>query len=113
MRLSKNQKVVLDYCIKNKYNLQGRFYTLSYLAGHIDSLDYDVLIEVCVSLEEMRLISWGDKQQTAFRLTGNGRDYREIDHLEKREMWANRIWGFVCGVSTGVLSMLLISALIG
>lgn len=101
--LSKNQKAVLDYCIKNKYDLQGRFYTLNHLAGHIKPLAYDDVFEVCSSLVEKKLLMWGDNQHTAIRLTSDGRDYKELHHLESREVWKNRIWGFITGIVSGVL----------
>lgn len=103
MILSKNQKAVLDYCIENKYDLQGRFFTLNHLAGHIESLTYDDVFEICSALIEKKLMIWGDRQHTAVRLTGDGRDYKELNHLKSREVWKNRIWGFITGIVSGVL----------
>lgn len=111
MKLSKSQKVVLDFCINHPCNLQNRFHTIEHLSAGIPDMSYDSVYETCESLAEKSLLLWGDKQHTAVRLTGDGRDYREIDHLEKKEIWLNRLWGFLVGVATSVTVTVILSVL--
>lgn len=57
-----------------------------------------------LTMGQQRLIYWGDQQHTGFRLMESARSYRNIQRLENRERWKERVLGFVSGVLLSVIA---------
>jgi hypothetical protein len=113
MKLTKNHKILLDIAIKNPPNLQSRFYTLDYICRFAQDWDSFIVFSIVNNLVEINAAGWGDKQHTAFYLNETGREYRQIDHLEKAERWKERAYGFVSGVLISVLGGAILKLLLG
>lgn len=103
MKLSRNCKEVLNTAIANKPTLMNGFYAVTAIANQTENLNTDSVQETCETLADGQFIRWGDKQHTAFRLNETGRNYKEFDRLEKRGIWANRIWAFILGALSAIM----------
>lgn len=113
MKLSSDCKNVLDVLHVLKPNNGVRFYTLEYVFHNVgNSLSPDALLAVLDTLASAEAIVWGDKQHTAFALTELGRSYKEIDHLERKERWKERFYGFVFGVLTTVIAAVILKLIL-
>lgn len=104
MKLTKDCKIVLDTIIENKPDLQDRFYTRDFILNQpaVRHMDVNVYLATLDRLVELRTIEYADNLHTVLRVKGNGMFYKEIQALETKEKWKERIWGFVCGVLTGI-----------
>ena len=59
MFISKTERRILNSCIKNKPDLQQRFYTVEKVASRINGLSYEDILDFCFVLADKKLISWG------------------------------------------------------
>ena len=108
MKLSPDCKKVLDTVKDLKPNNGIRFYTNEYVFQSSDlGLTPQEFTGVLDMLEEAHAIKWGDQQHTAFALTEQGRSYKEIDRLERRERWKERAYGFITGAILASIPWLL------
>ena len=108
MKLSWDCKKVLDAVKDLKPNNGIRFYTNEYVFQSSNlGLTPQEFTGVLDMLEEAHAIKWGDQQHTAFALTEQGRSYKEIDRLERRERWKERAYGFITGAILASIPWLL------
>lgn len=109
MKLSKNCKLLLDTIILLKPDVAALYYTTYYVAQHADlGISYNEYKGLLNTLAETHAIEWGDKQHTTFMLNEKGRAYKELDRLEAKDRWVERIVGFVVGFLTSSLSGLFL-----
>ena len=112
MKLSSDCKKVLDAVIRLEPNNGIRFYTNDYVLNNSNlDLTPNQFLGILDTLETANAINWGDKQHTAFSLTERGRSYKEINRLETKDRWIERIWGFFAGVLTSVAAAFILHKL--
>lgn len=108
MKLSKNCKLILDTIISLKPDVAALYYTAHYVAEHVElDISYDEYKGMLNTLAEVHAIEWGDKQHTVFMLNEKGRAYKELDRLEAKERWVERVTGFVLGIISTLLVALI------
>ncbi len=107
--LTKNCKVVLNTIISSEPNLGGRFYTTDFIESKVPIKDFDhaVFRGVLTTLVEERAIRWADNQQTVIALTESGREYKQLNRLESKARWKERIIGFVSGAVVASIPWIL------
>lgn len=108
MKLNKNCKIFISEINKLSPDNNGIYYTVRYVAETADlPFAYDVYLGVLHTLEDTKVIRWGDKQHTAFALNESGKSYREFDRLEAKERWKERIIGFAVAMLLWGLQFLI------
>ena len=104
MKLTKDCKAVLNAVKPMEPNNGIRFYTNNYVINHPSlNLSPEDFLGVLDTLAELHAIQWGDKQHTGFCLTEVGREYKQIGRMEAVERWRERLYGFVAGLSSGII----------
>lgn len=100
MKLTKNCKAVLDAVIELEPNNNARFYTVDYVLSAKPELNMSraTFLGVLETLSEANAIKWGDRQHTGFALNEKGKEYKQIDRLEAKERWKERMIGFIVGI---------------
>ena len=108
MKLTKNCKLLLDEINKIQPDNNGIYYIVRSVAEHADlPYTYDVYRGVLNTLADCNAIQWADKQKTAFLLNVVGREYKQLDRLEKKERWKERLVGFVFAMLIWGLQLLI------
>ena len=105
MMLSRDTRQVIDTLLTYDEDLPNRFYSVRLLETKIQ--EPIRVMDVLDDLAEMGLLQWGDRQHTGFRLMERARAYKEIQRLENRERWKERLTGFVSGVLLTVIAWIL------
>lgn len=105
MILSKDTRKVIDTLLTYDEDLPNRFYSVSMLEKKISGPVR--VMDILEDMGEKKLIRWGDKEHTGFRLLESGRSYKEIQGLENRDRWKERLIGFVSGALITVIAWVL------
>ena len=105
MKLPKDMWIVIDTLLTYDEDLLNRWYSVLLLESKITKPIR--VVDVLQQLSELNLVQWGDKQRTAFRLLTFGRSYKEVQRLESRERWKERLIGFVFGIVTSGIAAAL------
>lgn len=110
MILSDNTKRLIDALLGYEPDLPNGFYSVTTLQEKLPGISTVMVLE---SMANRGLIRWGDKQHTAFWLLEEARAYKNIEKLEGKERWKERLIGFVFGIAAGVATGLLVAWLTG
>lgn len=115
MKLTKNCKEVLDSVKSLAPNNGIRFYTIDYVLKQKPELNLPRadLIGILETLSEAHAITWGDQQHTGFALTELGKEYKQLNRLERIDRWKERAFGFLSGVAVTVIGALIIQWFLG
>lgn len=105
MILSDNTKKVIDTFLTYDEDIPNRFYSVGVLESKI--IEPIRVLDVLEELSVMGMLQWGDKQHTGFRLLESARSYKNIQHLENKERWKERLIGFASGVILTVAAWVL------
>lgn len=114
--LDKLSRQILDYMTseKNKHNTDFFDFDedLDKMASALNS-DSETIRAAIRYLEDNNFVKYAYSNPghyvLRFYLDHNGLHYKEFAHLENRERWKERLWGFI----SGILSTLLVTWLIG
>lgn len=111
--MTKIQKSFLDAIVGSEPNLQGRFYTVDFIASKnpAPGISYARFRGVLDSLVDMKVIAWADKAHSAFTVSETGFGYRELERLEKRQRRKERFIGFVTGIVSGIIVGIAVSSI--
>ena len=110
MIFSDDTKYLIDTVCGYEPDLPNGFYSVTKLQSKMEHGDATMILE---SLGNRGYVHWGDKCHSAFWLLEEARAYKNIEKLENRERWKERLIGFVFGVVTGVASGALVALLSG
>lgn len=106
MRITRNMKLVLDAIIKNNPTIQKRFYSSSDIFESLD-MDESVYLRTLDQLTNAGLINPVSSNAVAFDITEYGFSYKELQWLDSKEKWKERIIGFVTGAVLTLLAWFL------
>ncbi len=100
MKLTSDCKYLLEQIAKIPPDKDNLHHSIIFVAAYIDDqerFDKASYIGVLDTLSSLNAIQWSDPEHAYFKLTEVGKNYREIDRLERRERWKERLIGFVVG----------------
>lgn len=123
--MDKLAKKILDFAIDTA-GTTGKFFSVSSRWDSEASVPFDRLVEAAQVppadvlaavkylaennfIEYSRLNTKKGPINMAFRLTHTGLHYKEFRHLQARERWIERIFGFVSGVLVTVVGGLILA----
>lgn len=114
--LDKLSKQILDYMANEKSKHNTQFFDfdedMDKIASALNS-DSESIRAAIRYLKDNDFIEYvysnPGHHALSFYLDHNGLHYKEFAHLENRERWKERLWGFI----SGILSTLLITWLTG
>lgn len=116
MRLTKDSKYVLDVLIANPPGMNSNTYNVIAWMSVIDEKkihSYSDYTGVLAYLAECKCIEWVNDSHSDFRLTENGRNYKELRHKEWRSAISHEIIGFLLGVCSTLLVKFLTNLIWG
>jgi hypothetical protein len=96
LRITKDMRKALDALIPAEHDLQGRWFTLAYAARKA-GFGYNDFLTVLGQLEDNGLAKYGDAQKSCFLLTHYGEKYKELRSMELKDVWRERVIGFLSG----------------
>lgn len=109
--LTKDMKKTLELFNKNDPDLQGRFFSIGFIAGKLD-FDYMKALAVCESLEKEDYVAFGDKHKSAVRPLEKGINFKDLERQEKSAFWKDKVVSFVLGFISGVLVAIVTAVLL-
>lgn len=110
MIFSDDTRYLIDTVCSYEPDLPNGFYSVSKLQTKMNRVDATMILE---SLGNRGYVHWGDKYHSAFWLLEEARAYKNIEKLENRERWKERLIGFAFGIVTGVATGTLVAVLSG
>lgn len=110
MRLTKDSKYVLDQFIAHPPDSPGEVYDYIIWSQFIDEkrLTIPQYRGILDELEAAGCIKWVDGSNSRFYLLESGRNYKELAAASAKELWANRLLGFLSGIIAAVIAQLVI-----
>lgn len=105
MYLSEDSKLFLDVMIKNSPDLMNGYFRVDFVIENAKGYkgDYFSAKGVTETLVKQELAKFGDSSRETIRLLEAGRAYKELEGLERKDRWIQRIWGFLAGIATTLI----------
>ena len=104
MILDRESKTMLDNLISGEPDYARGTFSYEYICEQFH-MDSDDVLRIAKELEKKGLVEyarWSSGPSMGVLLTQAGKAYREINRLESKERWKERIIGFTFGVLSAV-----------
>ena len=118
MILDKESKDMLDLLLTSKPDSPRNSFSYDYIC-EISGIPEDDMFPIIKNLvktgfaEYAYRVSSSGRKDAGIALTQVGLKYKEINRLERRERWKERIAGFCFGVASSVIAAIIIKLTVG
>ncbi|MCI8623798.1 MAG: hypothetical protein HFG26_09060 [Provencibacterium sp.] len=100
MKLTRDCKYLLNEIARIPPDKDNIHHSVTFVALYLseqDRFDKASYVGALDTLASLKAIEWSNPEHSFFKLTEAGRNYKEIDRLERNERWKERLIGFIVG----------------